>query len=85
MFFFVARLRLLLLTFLFITPLVCARDDSLFTSSVTYCEAPESLLIQQFDITYFPKNNSIVFNVSVASVVRRDLPYPAYHKANLSP
>lgn len=40
------------------------------TSSVTYCAPPESLLIEQFDIAYFAKNESIVFNISAASVVR---------------
>ncbi|KAG6820994.1 hypothetical protein H0H93_008623 [Arthromyces matolae] len=38
------------------------------TSSVTYCEPPESLLIQQFDIAYFVKNESVSFNISAASV-----------------
>jgi hypothetical protein len=39
------------------------------TSSVTYCEPPETLLIQQFDIAYIAKNQSIFFNISAASVV----------------
>ncbi|KAI9061654.1 TRP-domain-containing protein [Trametes sanguinea] len=70
MFFSVARLRLALSALLLSAPsLVAARDKSLFTSSVTYCAPPESLLIQQFDIAYFAKNQSIVFNVSAASVV----------------
>ncbi|KAH9855143.1 TRP-domain-containing protein [Lenzites betulinus] len=70
MFFSVARLRLALSSFLLLAaPLVRARDNSLFTSSVTYCAPPESLLIEQFDIAYFAKNQSIVFNVSAASVV----------------
>ncbi|KIK46899.1 hypothetical protein CY34DRAFT_799890 [Suillus luteus UH-Slu-Lm8-n1] len=63
----IARLRFLaplLLAF----PLAAARDDSLFTSSVTYCSPPETLLIQQFDIAYFAKNQSIWFNISAASV-----------------
>lgn len=43
------------------------------TSSVTYCSPPETLLIQQFDIAYFAKNQSIWFNISAASVVRGSL------------
>ncbi|TFY82362.1 hypothetical protein EWM64_g1648, partial [Hericium alpestre] len=64
--FSVARLRLLLAP-LFIS-LASAHENILFTSSVSYCSPPETLLVQQFDIAYFPVNNSIVFNVSVASV-----------------
>ena len=41
----------------------------LVTSSVSYCEPPETLLIQQFDIAYFAANASISFNISAASVV----------------
>lgn len=41
----------------------------LVTSSVTYCEPPETLFIEQFDLTYFAKNTSISFNISAASVV----------------
>lgn len=51
----------------------CQTSDFLFylvTSSVTYCEPPETLLIQQFDVAYFVKNQSISFNISAASVVR---------------
>ncbi|KAI0371209.1 TRP-domain-containing protein [Pilatotrama ljubarskyi] len=70
MFFSVARLRLALASLFLAAPLlVAARDKSLFTSSVTYCAPPESLLVEQFDIAYFAKNQSIVFNVSAASVV----------------
>lgn len=39
------------------------------TSSITYCAPPETLLIQQFDVAYFAKNSSILFNISAASVV----------------
>lgn len=39
------------------------------TSSVSYCAPPENLLVQQFDVAYFPSNHSVVFNVSAASVV----------------
>ena len=42
---------------------------SLVTSSVSYCEPPETLLIQQFDVAYFAANASISFNISAASVV----------------
>ncbi|KAH9176441.1 TRP-domain-containing protein [Lactarius sanguifluus] len=67
MFFSVARLRLAAL-FLFALPLVRAHEDVIFTSSVSYCAPPENLLVEQFDIAYFPSNNSLVFNVSAASV-----------------
>jgi hypothetical protein len=39
------------------------------TSSVTYCEPPETLLIQQLDVVYFASNQSVFFNISAASVV----------------
>ncbi|KZS98530.1 TRP-domain-containing protein [Sistotremastrum niveocremeum HHB9708] len=45
-----------------------AHDDSLFTSSVSYCAPPEAILIRQFDISYFASNDSVVFNVTAASV-----------------
>ncbi|KAF9484418.1 TRP-domain-containing protein [Pholiota conissans] len=45
-----------------------AFEESIFTSSVTYCNPPETLLIQRFELAYFPANNSITFNVSAASV-----------------
>lgn len=67
MFAHIAKLRFLplLLTF---SSLAAAGDDVLFTSSVTYCSPPESLLIQQFDVAYYAKNQSIWFNISAASV-----------------
>jgi hypothetical protein len=40
------------------------------TSSVSYCNPPETLLIQRFEVAYFPSNTSVSFNVSVSSVVR---------------
>ena len=43
---------------------------TLVASSVTYCQPPETLLVQQFQIEYFPQNSSVVFNVSISSVVR---------------
>lgn len=64
----IARLRFLAPLLLAFPSLAAARDDSLFTSSVTYCSPPETLLIQQFDIAYFAKNQSIWFNISAASV-----------------
>ncbi|KAI0253982.1 hypothetical protein BJV78DRAFT_1187714 [Lactifluus subvellereus] len=67
MFFPVAWLRLVILS-LFILPLVHAHQDFLFTSSVSYCAPPENLLVEQFDVAYFPANNSLVFNISAASV-----------------
>ncbi|KAJ7703307.1 hypothetical protein B0H17DRAFT_1003879 [Mycena rosella] len=45
-----------------------AEDGTLFTSSVTYCKPPETLLIQQFDVKYFAANTSIFFDISAASV-----------------
>ncbi|KAI0074157.1 TRP-domain-containing protein [Panus rudis PR-1116 ss-1] len=67
MFFSVAWLRLSLLAAFLLS--VHARDESLFTSSVSYCAPPESLLIQQFDIAYIASNRSVNFNVSAASVL----------------
>ncbi|EIN11323.1 TRP-domain-containing protein [Punctularia strigosozonata HHB-11173 SS5] len=67
--FSVARLRRFLPFLLLSAPAVAAREESLFTSSVTYCEPPESLLVQRFDVAYFASNNSISFNISAASVV----------------
>lgn len=70
MFFSVAWLRLHLVSILLILPsIVQARDESLFTSSVSYCAPPDAILVQQFDIAYIKKNSSVTFNVSVASVV----------------
>ncbi|KAF8891632.1 hypothetical protein BD779DRAFT_1437472, partial [Infundibulicybe gibba] len=40
----------------------------LVTSSVTYCNPPDTLLIQQFDVAYFSHNQSVLFNISAASV-----------------
>lgn len=64
----IARLRSLPPLLLTFSSLAAARDDSLFTSSVTYCSPPETLLIQQFDVAYFANNQSIWFNISAASV-----------------
>ncbi|KDQ57534.1 hypothetical protein JAAARDRAFT_130688 [Jaapia argillacea MUCL 33604] len=68
MFLSVARLRPLAFAILAALPLAQSRENVLFTSSVTYCAPPESLLIQQFDLTYFAANSSLFFNVSAASV-----------------
>ncbi|KAJ7733778.1 hypothetical protein DFH07DRAFT_905993 [Mycena maculata] len=58
-----------LLTLLTVLPFSsAATDGALFTSSVTYCEPPETLLIQQFDVKYFSANQSIFFDISAASV-----------------
>ncbi|KAF8902888.1 hypothetical protein CPB84DRAFT_1775110 [Gymnopilus junonius] len=43
-------------------------EESIFTSSVTYCNPPETLLIQRFELAYFPANTSVSFNVSVSAV-----------------
>ncbi|KAI0029652.1 hypothetical protein K488DRAFT_55893 [Vararia minispora EC-137] len=68
MFFPVARLRFAAGAVLALLPVASAHIDSLFASSVSYCAPPESLLVQQFDIAYYPHNNSVVFNVTAASV-----------------
>ncbi|KAF7361960.1 Flavin carrier protein 2 [Mycena venus] len=60
-----ARLVLLLLLPL---PFSAATDGTLFTSSVTYCQPPETLLVQQFDVSYIEHNNSISFNIAAQSV-----------------
>ncbi|KZV68553.1 TRP-domain-containing protein [Peniophora sp. CONT] len=62
------RPTLALLAVLASVPLCTAHIDSLSTSSVSYCAPPESILIQQFDVTYFRNNNSVAFNISAASV-----------------
>ncbi|KAK7035296.1 hypothetical protein VNI00_012063 [Paramarasmius palmivorus] len=69
MFSSLARLRVVLFTTLFFTIFSSAKEDKLFTSSVTYCRPPESLLVQQFDVTYFAKNQSVSFNITAASVI----------------
>ncbi|KAJ7132865.1 hypothetical protein C8R43DRAFT_1023727 [Mycena crocata] len=63
-----ARLRPALLLLLAPLPFTAAADGTLFTSSVTYCEPPETLLIQQFDVKYIAHNQSIFFDISAASV-----------------
>lgn len=62
-----------------------ARSSSIsaVTSSVTYCAPPESLLVQQFDITYFNANRSVSFNISAASVVCRVFFPLLQHKLSL--
>ncbi|THG99923.1 hypothetical protein EW026_g2505 [Hermanssonia centrifuga] len=69
MFFSVARLRLFIATSFVAPSFVQAHLNSLFTSSVSYCAPPESLLIQQFDVAYIQHNSSVSFNVSAASVL----------------
>ncbi|KAA1472856.1 TRP-domain-containing protein [Dentipellis sp. KUC8613] len=68
MFFSTARLRLLLASSLLLLPTCAAHTNIIFTSSVSYCAPPETLLVQKFDIAYTPANNSVTFNVSAASV-----------------
>ncbi|EMD37403.1 hypothetical protein CERSUDRAFT_114072 [Gelatoporia subvermispora B] len=69
MFFSVAWLRLPLAVSLLLPALARAHEDSLFTSSVTYCAPPEEILVQQFDVAYFAANSSVSFNISAASVL----------------
>ncbi|KAJ6499407.1 hypothetical protein C8R45DRAFT_864976 [Mycena sanguinolenta] len=61
-----ARLALLFLSLPF--SLAAAGSGTLFTSSVTYCQPPTELLVQQFDVSYFQTNNSISFDISAQSV-----------------
>ncbi|XP_006460701.1 hypothetical protein AGABI2DRAFT_185054 [Agaricus bisporus var. bisporus H97] len=69
MFSSLARPRLFLISFFSIFPaLVLSREKALFASSVTYCQPPETLLIDRFDIAFFPSNHSVSFNISAASV-----------------
>jgi hypothetical protein len=74
-----ARPRPLLFLLLLLFPFCCASENVLFTSSVTYCEPPESLLIQQFDLAYIAHNQTIFFNISAASVVRIFFSFPFYY------
>ncbi|KXN90883.1 Flavin carrier protein 1 [Leucoagaricus sp. SymC.cos] len=68
MFSVLARSRALVVP-LFLWPVLAySQEEALFASSVTYCEQPQTLLIQQFDIAFFPANQSVSFNVSAASV-----------------
>ncbi|KAJ7262283.1 hypothetical protein B0H12DRAFT_1105108 [Mycena haematopus] len=60
--------RLALLLFLPLPFSVAAGSGTLSTSSVTYCNPPTELLVQQFDVTYFEANNSIFFDISAQSV-----------------
>ncbi|KZT72050.1 TRP-domain-containing protein [Daedalea quercina L-15889] len=70
MFFPVARLRLSIVSaLLFFSSLTSAHERTLFTSSVSYCSDPQEILVEQFDIAYFPNNNSVSFNVTAASVL----------------
>ncbi|EKM54392.1 uncharacterized protein PHACADRAFT_258203 [Phanerochaete carnosa HHB-10118-sp] len=69
MFFSVARSRLFIAFAFFSPSLVQAHENRLFTSSVSYCSPPDSLLVEQLDIVYFQRNASVSFNVSAASVL----------------
>ncbi|KAF5389485.1 hypothetical protein D9757_004302 [Collybiopsis confluens] len=68
MFLSLARPRAFAFTTLSLPVLSHALQGSLFTSSVTYCSPPETLLVQQFDVEYFAANGSISFNISAESV-----------------
>ncbi|KIK67101.1 hypothetical protein GYMLUDRAFT_81706 [Collybiopsis luxurians FD-317 M1] len=68
MFSSLARLRVFAFTTFALPVLSQALQGSLFTSSVTYCSPPETLLVQQFDVEYFAANQSISFNISAESV-----------------
>lgn len=49
--------------------LVQARDEILYTSSITYCAPPDVLLVQEFDIEYFNNNASVGFALSATNTV----------------
>ncbi|KAF8598414.1 hypothetical protein BDV93DRAFT_478550, partial [Ceratobasidium sp. AG-I] len=66
------RLRWVLVVGLLGARVAVARQQSLFTSAVTYCAPPESILVQELDIRYFKENTSVVFDVT-ASSLRSDL------------
>ncbi|KAF9010656.1 hypothetical protein BDQ17DRAFT_1421003 [Cyathus striatus] len=68
MFSSLAWMRAFTLLFLTFASRSYAREETLFTSSVTYCNPPETLLIQRFEVAYFAKNQSVAFNISAASV-----------------
>ncbi|KAH7103857.1 TRP-domain-containing protein [Auriculariales sp. MPI-PUGE-AT-0066] len=57
----------ILLLLLFTTP-AHAHEDRLFTDSVTYCAPPSAILVQNFEIQYTRKNQSVGFNIDAASV-----------------
>ncbi|PVF97478.1 hypothetical protein CPB86DRAFT_807244 [Serendipita vermifera] len=44
-----------------------AHEDSLFTSSITYCASPDVLIVQEFDIQYFRNNQSIAFALAATN------------------
>jgi len=50
------------------TTSVYAHEDRLYTDSITYCAPPSALLIQNFEIQYLRKNQSVSFNIAAASV-----------------
>ncbi|KAF6763203.1 hypothetical protein DFP72DRAFT_956637 [Ephemerocybe angulata] len=68
MFSSLAWLRAFAFALLVLSPSTSAREETIFTSSVTYCNPPETLLISRFEVAYFPQNSSVAFNVSAASV-----------------
>ncbi|KAJ3576785.1 hypothetical protein NP233_g209 [Leucocoprinus birnbaumii] len=70
MFSVLARSRALLLPLFLFPALAHSREEALFASSVTYCAEPQTLLVQQFDIAFFPANQSVSFNISAASVTQ---------------
>ncbi|GJE95462.1 TRP-domain-containing protein [Phanerochaete sordida] len=69
MFFSVARSRPFIAFALLLPSFAQAHVNRLFTSTVSYCSPPESLLVEQLDIVYFQSNATVSFNVSAASVL----------------
>ncbi|KAG8810624.1 hypothetical protein FRC19_004409 [Serendipita sp. 401] len=57
----------LLLLLSVLSSTVQAREQVLFTSSITYCAPPEVLIVQEFDIQYFNSNTSIAFALSATN------------------
>ncbi|KAF9071092.1 hypothetical protein BDP27DRAFT_1419378 [Rhodocollybia butyracea] len=68
MFSSLARLRAIAFTISSLAVFSNALEGSLFTSSVTYCSPPETLLVQQFEVQYLASNQSLSFNISAESV-----------------
>ncbi|KAJ7647428.1 hypothetical protein FB45DRAFT_893411 [Roridomyces roridus] len=52
-----ARLRPVLLSLLLQAPSFATAGSVLSTSSVTYCDPPSSLLVQEFNLRYFSKRS----------------------------
>lgn len=45
-----------------------AKEDSLFTSSLTYCAVPDVLMVQEFEFEFFKNNASLFFALSATNL-----------------